>query len=277
MLLRFELHALGRPYHAARVRLGPREGDSAPHGHADFHELMAIESGRGDHLLPGGRVPLEPGQVVLVRPRDRHAIAGRGDGLDFVNVAFPSPLWHGFCDLAGIDPGRWERATEPPVFERADRPEVAAAFETALERFRAGPDRVDLLRLWTELLARELPADGPDLPAGPPAWLASACRAMQPEVNLRAGVPRLVELARVSPAHLARSMRAHYGVTPTAFVTGLRLERAAALLAGGAEPVTVIAARCGFASQSYFTRCFTAAHGIPPRAFRQAAQRPFVP
>jgi transcriptional regulator GlxA family with amidase domain len=100
---------------------------------------------------------------------------------------------------------------------------------------------------------------------------------MRAEDNLRGGVSRLLELAGVSPAHLSRSMRPSYGVTPTGFVTDLRLEHAASLLAATNEPVAAIAVRCGFASSSYFSRCFTAAHRLSPREFRRRSQRAFVP
>lgn len=64
---------------------------------------------------------------------------------------------------------------------------------------------------------------------------------------------------------------------PTDFVADLRLEHAASLLAATTAPIAEIAVRCGFSSQSYFTRCFTAAHAMSPRAFRHQAQRAFVP
>jgi AraC-like DNA-binding protein len=110
-----------------------------------------------------------------------------------------------------------------------------------------------------------------------PSWLADACAAMRAEENLRGGVPRLQELARVSPAHLSRSVRAAYGTTPTELVADLRLEHAASLLAATTSPIAEIAGRCGYASQSYFTRCFTTAHQVSPRDFRHRAQRAFVP
>lgn len=48
-------------------------------------------SGRGEHLLTRGVGDLVAGDVVLVRPHDRHAVRGPApDGLEFVNVAFPS-------------------------------------------------------------------------------------------------------------------------------------------------------------------------------------------
>lgn len=265
-ILRFEAHAFGRPYHAARVRIPARARDTELHTHADFHEFMGVVSGSGEHLLTTGVAPLRAGDVVLVRPSDRHAVRGAvPDGLEFVNVAFPSSLWQGFLDLT--------RASRGPV--SVNQPAAIPVFEHALTRFQDNPTTYDLLRFWIDLLDLLTPGD----PGGSriPDWLARACTSMRAEDNLRGGVPRLLDLAGVSAAHLSRSMRAAYGVTPTAFVTDLRLEHAASLLAATNLPVASIATRCGFSSQSYFTRCFTAAHALSPRTFRHRSQRAFVP
>ncbi|HEY3561973.1 MAG TPA: AraC family transcriptional regulator [Kribbella sp.] len=265
-LLRFEAHAFGRPFHAARVRIPARARDTELHTHADFHEFMGVVSGRGEHLLTTGAEELREGDVVLVRPSDRHAVRGSApDGLEFVNVAFPSSIWQGFLDLT--------RASRGPV--SVNQPAAIPVFERALARFQDHPTTYDLLRFWTDLLEL-LELSGAGEP-GVPDWLAKACTAMRAEGNLRGGVARLLELAGVSAAHLSRSMRAAYGVTPTTFVADLRLEHAASLLAATNSSIATIATRCGFTSQSYFTRCFTSAHDLTPSAFRHRAQRAFVP
>jgi AraC-like DNA-binding protein/mannose-6-phosphate isomerase-like protein (cupin superfamily) len=277
-VLRFESHALGRPYHAARVRIAARARDTELHTHADFHEFMGVVSGSGEHLLTTGTQQLRAGDVILVRPSDRHAVRGSApDGLEFVNVAFPSSAWQGFLDLTRTNPtSSWASARGPVTFHAA---ETIAVFEHALQRFQDGPGPYDLMRFWIDLL----PLVSPEQLAvrasasKAPEWLAKACTSMRAEDNLRGGVPRLLELAGVSAAHLSRSMRTAYGVTPTDFVTDLRLEHASSLLAATNESVAAIAIRCGFASQSYFTRRFTAAHQLSPREFRRRSQRAFVP
>lgn len=278
--LRFERWALGRPYHAARVRFGARARDSELHTHADFHELMGVVSGRGEHLLPTGTQPLAAGDVVLVRPHDRHAIRGGApDGLEFVNIAFPSSAWQGFLNLTRTNPGSsWDAARQPITFRPADPAAAIETFETALSRFQAEPAQYDLLRFWIDLLPLVSPDELTTSAGRPiPAWLGEACTAMRAEDNLRGGVPRLQELAGVSAAHLSRSLRTAYGMTPTEYVTDLRLEHAASLLAATSLPIATIATRCGFSSQSYFTRRFTAAHQLSPRTFRHRSQRAFVP
>jgi AraC family cel operon transcriptional repressor len=49
------------------------------------------------------------------------------------------------------------------------------------------------------------------------------------------------------------------------------------LLAATNTPIATIASRCGFTSQSYFTRRFSTAHDVTPRDFRHHSQRAFVP
>ncbi|MEQ4206198.1 AraC family transcriptional regulator [Actinopolymorpha sp. B9G3] len=295
-VLRFEAHALGRPYHAAHVRLGPRAALTGPHRHADFYELMSVVDGRGEQHLETGTQPLAPGDIVLIRPHDEHAIAGRtSGGLGFVNVAFPADAWRAFVDLSHADPyGAWDRRAQPPLVSLTGEQATVmrTSFDRALARFHDAPTMRDLVRFWSEVV--DLLCAGGAMGAGSgggvgdgesgalepgtrPGWLVRARAAMRRESNLRGGVPRLLELAGVSPAHLSRTMRGHYDTSPTRFVSDLRLERACTWLATTDLTVTEIAHRCGFASQSYFTRRFRQAEGLSPREFRARARRAFVP
>jgi AraC-like DNA-binding protein/mannose-6-phosphate isomerase-like protein (cupin superfamily) len=290
LALRYENDALGRPFHVGAYRMRPGKHDSIPHRHVDFHEIMGIVDGTGEHLLETGSVRLQPGDAVLIRDSDVHSMRGDPpEGMGLLNVTFPTSVWQGFVDLSGLDPTRkWSTARQAPMWRlpAPDSATVVALFEEAYERYQTSQTLLDLFRFWLDLFALVLPSTaesegtaGPDGLAGSgrPSWLVAVCRAMRREENLRGGVPRMLELARVSAGYLSRSMRRHYDTTPTAFVVDIRLERAAALLADTTEPIVAVSARCGFASQSYFSRCFTAAHGVTPREFRQAAQRGFVP
>jgi len=280
-ILRFAAHAQGRPFHAATVTFGPRSGASAPHGHADFFEFMAVLEGTGGQRLAIGMQQLTAGDVVLVRPHDRHQIFGTlPTGVTFVNVAFPAHAWRGFIDLTGVDPNnRWDSAAAPPMRSGVPSNVLRATFDDPLVCYHGNPTTLDLVRFWSAAieLFDEHPASDDANGSGCPDWLTRACIAMRREENLQGGVPRLLELAAVSPAHLSRSMRLYNGVTPTQFVADLRLEHAAALLVAEAATVTEIAYRCGFSSPSYFTRCFRDAHHTSPRVFRRNSRRAFIP
>lgn len=275
--LRFAQEASGRPYHAALVTKPASAGITAAHGHADYFEFMAVVAGQGNHVLPVGVQELRAGDVVLVRPEDRHAMQGTGpDGMRFVNVAFPAESWRAFTDIAGLPAAT---GVEPPQW-RLDGTAAAhagALFGRILDSFHHRPTTLDVLRFWTDLVEllweRSTTLDATQ----PPEWLVRVRAEMEREEHLCQGVPRMLELASVSAAHLSRSMRRYHGTTPTRFVADLRLRRATELLGTTSESVTRIAHRCGFSSQSYFTRCFGDAHGVSPREYRRNAWRAFVP
>lgn len=272
-VLRWVEFAAGLPYHAALVPVsGGRRDRPEPHSHADFHELVFVTAGAGAQRVGEAEQPLSAGDVVLVRPHDRHEFSATAEGMRFVNIAFPSERWRVFADLVGLP--EWDRR-ELPLSARADLGgQVAAEFARALG---AGvPRMLDLVRLWSAVVPLLEGADGSALDRRP-GWLASARVAMSREENLREGLPRLLALAAVSPGHLARSMRKHYGCSPIAFVVERRLEHAVLLLTTTTEGIGQIAQRCGFSGQSYFARLFKDKYGMTPRDYRESGRRAVVP
>ena len=252
LALRYENDALGRPFHVGAYRMVPGRNDSFPHRHIDFHEIMGVVDGTGERLLETGAVRLQPGDAVLVRSSDVHSM--RGDppaGLAILNVTFPTSVWQGFFlgltdvdSFAFLGDGEAAAAVAPPVggCRSRGRSSRCSRRRTSSTRPRSHCSAP------VPLLARPVRAgaavSGGRLGRrlGRPPWLVAVCRAMRREESLRGGVPRMLELARVSAGYLSRSMRTHYGTTPTAFVVDIRLERAAALLADTTEPIATISA-----------------------------------
>lgn len=72
------------------------------------------------------------------------------------------------------------------------------------------------------------------------------------------------------PGYFSQKFHQHTGRTLTAFLAGLRVDRARHLLAFTALPVSEVAFACGFRSLSQFNRTFRALTGRPPRAFRES-------
>jgi AraC family cel operon transcriptional repressor len=105
-----------------------------------------------------------------------------------------------------------------------------------------------------------------------PVWLSLACRAMYEEENLRAGLPRFVDVSGVTRAHLTRTLKMYRQQTPTEFINELRLDRAAMLLATTPADILDVAADCGFENISYFYRRFRRQFGKTPRAWRKESQ-----
>jgi len=275
----------------------------------DFFEMLFLLDGAGQHpMLPAGAgpaaiartEPLAPGDLIFLRPNDCHGLqVPAGGRLHWINIAFPAPAWTAFRMAAGMNIEWWDGAAHPPIVNlppEGPRETCTRLFEQALNQFqtarvsgnRVSPNRLDLCGFLAEVVRYLRPSAEPDQTetvahriagAGPP-WLIRACTALTREMEQdmpAVDAERLTTLAGVSPTHVARTLKAATGQTPTEYVNGLRLARAALLLTTTAQPIADIAAECGFGQLSYFYRLFGGRFGMPPDAYRRAAREPVAP
>lgn len=250
------------------VRVHYRAGDSYDLHDHDFAEAFWIEQGTARHTIGGQTQVLEPGTLVLMRPRDAHAYDTAG-GFVMVNVTFRRELLDELRRRYGdeVEPWPWGDALLPtivrlggPAVERLQ--EAAEALADDRSRLAAEGFLIDLLRL----------VKGARRPAGLPPWLERALDQLREEERLAAGPAEFVRLCGRTPAHVNRAVRAAFGTTATELVNRLRLEHAARRLRLGDAAIVDIATACGFASLAHFYRAFGARFGATPRDFRHSHQ-----
>lgn len=87
-------------------------------------------------------------------------------------------------------------------------------------------------------------------------------------------VEALAERAAMSPRNFARAFRREVGMTPAAYVTELRVERARQRLEEGAEPIESVAQTCGFGTPETMRRAFARRLGVPPAEYRNRFRTP---
>ncbi len=85
-------------------------------------------------------------------------------------------------------------------------------------------------------------------------------------------VERMSKSVMMSAPYFQSRYKSAFGVSPVADVISIRIETAKALLAGSSLPVSVIAERCGYRSNVYFSRQFHAVVGVSPTQYRVSAQ-----
>lgn len=87
-------------------------------------------------------------------------------------------------------------------------------------------------------------------------------------LDTQLSLDRLAAVALLSPFHFARAFRNSTGLTPHAFVTARRMDRARQLLRTGPEPVEAVARAVGFSNLSHFRRVFRRHTAVLPSAVR---------
>jgi AraC-like DNA-binding protein len=235
------------------------------HDHQGFCDIHLVASGSERLTVNGRDELLGAGDLLLLRPRDRHDLAGErflhynlnvsvADldrvaayvGLETALTAARPPRVH-------LGPAALARAVTlaEDLRVRQFGPEATLALLPALAHF-AG-----LLACAAQPVSNE------------PEWLAAAEALVGDDPSLGPG--SLARALGVSPAHLARSFQRHRGCTPSAWLLDRRLARAALELSHSGRDILAICYACGFASVSHFYRTFRTRYGAAPAAWR--AQR----
>ncbi len=71
-----------------------------------------------------------------------------------------------------------------------------------------------------------------------------------------------------SAEHFCRKFKKATGITPMTYLKIYRLEQALKKIKSGEHSISEIAAQCGYDDANYFTRCFKAYYGVPPKHYK---------
>jgi AraC family transcriptional regulator len=85
----------------------------------------------------------------------------------------------------------------------------------------------------------------------------------------RVGLRFVAKEVGMSYFHFSRAFKQSLGMTPTNYIAARRIERAKRLMQETDFPISEIALRSGFSSQSHFTTSFRRLAGVTPRSFRK--------
>jgi len=121
-------------------------------------------------------------------------------------------------------------------------------------------------------ISRPLPSSGESLPAPYRAFasiIEYARRHLAEGVSVRA----IAKEAGMSVATLERRFGEHFRLTPSGFLTRLRVSRACELLRDTPLNMTEIAEACGYESPAAFSRAFRREMGESPSRFREIQRR----
>jgi AraC family transcriptional regulator, alkane utilization regulator len=226
-------------------------------------------------------VPLASGDLVLLPHGEAHAIANEPDSaapkLDAIladlcgafelDPALPDELAEFLPPLLTLDsksgPSRWVE----PMFSlleeetRASAPGAAAIFAKLADVFVAAALRSYLVA-----------ADGMEqiaLPAQPDPGIVRVVTQLRSRPEARWSVDAMASSAGMSRTSFNTRFRANMGQAPMAFLTELRLRRAAGYLSTTTKGLREIAHLSGYEDDASFSKAFSRLFGRPPGEYRR--------
>lgn len=238
------------------------------HAHAEAHFVLVLEgdyvsSARG--LAGEGKVSSSKAGPILVYnpPGTLHRDRFRSESGRFVTVSMSLAAQRGLEEVLVL-----------PDYAMTPGP---GALQAALRLTLPEDDgALALESLCVELLTATATRYQEVLEQAP-RWLLRARDCLHEDLDSPLGLAGVASGCDVHPVHLARAFRQHFGCSPGTYRRRLRLNLAAAMLAGDAHDMSEIAIRCGYFDQAHFSRAFREAFGLPPGSYRQrawSAQRP---
>ncbi len=105
----------------------------------------------------------------------------------------------------------------------------------------------------------------------PPLLIGKALDYMRENLHLEITRDQTARHAGISPGHFSHLLKERTGRSFTELLRQCRVDLACELLLHTDDTLAVIADRCGFCDQSYFTRVFRDVKGVTPGQFREQA------
>lgn len=238
------------------------------HSHDRF-TVGVFGEGNGSIRMNGASWRAADGAILVVPPDAPHSADPlRGRGWTY-RTLYPSAE---VMDAALGRPSASARFSRPVVAD----PGIADSISMLHERLEFSDPTLATEVTLLEVLGSLVERHG-DFDSSPRAEFASNAVTVARKYldeNYFAAI-RLAELSSVcamSPFHLIRSFREAVGMTPHAYLTQVRANRARDLLLGGTG-ISATAYRCGFSDQSHLTRTFKRIFGVTPGVYVDASSR----
>lgn len=266
------------------MRIDSHEPTNALHRH-DFHELVVILSGRGQHLTDAGTHPLRAGDVFLIHDDMGHGYL-ETDSLSLVNILFkPGRLdlaldnlrtLPGYQCLFHVDPALRENNTAAsvlhlPADELARIAELITIMSSELEAKKAGYQcmaRAHFMHLLT-VISRSY--SRPQKKTDPASLrIGELLSFMEENYSQPITLAQLIERSHMSQTSLIRTFQRVLARAPMEHLIRIRISAAQRLLRSTDLTITDIAFQCGFNDSNYFSRQFKKVIGAGPRNFRNA-------
>jgi AraC-like DNA-binding protein len=239
-----------------------------PHSHPTW-TVAVVERGAARFDLDATKQRASEGELFVLEPDAVHTgMAAVPEGWAYKVLYIEPQLVHDWDERDGASP----RAARWVVFRDRELRDALERAHAALASDPSGDLAVE------EAVLAAVAALRPHLRPGPPARgrdraehaaVRRARHHLRERWDQRVTLTELAAVAGLSRFELVRRFGEQNGVSPHAFQTNLRVDRARALLAAGDAPAAVAAA-CGFADQPHLTRVFKRAVGVSPGRYARA-------
>jgi AraC family L-rhamnose operon transcriptional activator RhaR/AraC family L-rhamnose operon regulatory protein RhaS len=253
----------------------------------EFYEINVITDGSGVHYINNSLVPAHKGDVFIIPPNISHGYVG-GKGFDVLHVILSDDFMHKyiadmqqlpyFFTLFGAEPLMRGKSSTPLHLSLSENELNDALFilmEIArYDQFTNPADcliRNNLAMVSIGLLCNAYTANiqKPNSPYNEDKALMDSITHIHERYFEKITIDDLTRIAHLSRTSYIKKFKEICKMTPSAYITKVRIDSATAMLSNTALPISEIAYRTGFYDTSHFIKTFENHYGITPIEYRR--------
>lgn len=249
----------------------------------NYTELIVVLNGHGFHKSLNGRQELQRGSVVIVPPPMAHEMEEMKH-LEMYVLKFDLHSLPFIHDIFKNDPGFRSLFLQMPISQLDIEPispfllneqqllHIISLMNVMFLEFSASkPGYTTVIQTHLLALAAYLSrCFHPKQTSVSMQMERLLCTVtyMEDHICQKIHIQELADLVYLSTRQYGRIFREVYGISPSAYLAELRLNRACQLMANPDIPLNAIWEMCGFSDNAFFYRCFRHRFDITPKEYR---------
>ncbi len=246
------------------------------HSH-DYYELFLTLRGEGIHIVNGEEQKLVPGNLLFIRDFDVHKYKCISEKtFEFINLSFSKNTFKMLADYLGeafpADILLGSKLPPAVILSEREREKLFFRLSELVTQEDSFFIKIKLRTLLNEIFTTYF-LKFSEISSGIPLWLEMTYEKMTKPENFIAGTEKMKKIANKSREHLTRSMKQYYGITPSEYITDLRLNHSANLLISSNLSATDICYECGFENLSWFYKQFAKKFGVTPKEYKRKFEK----
>lgn len=252
---------------AGRIISPKKQTNNVPKGRLDYYMLYVI-AGKIEIFTENEPIIVGANSLVVFPPKKgySHTLIVDEEPVNYLWVHFTGSATEKSLSECGIK-------LFPEVNQTSTMNSISSRFQKLFEGF-ARKDRfrdLDLCALLYRLLievGRAIENKSADKIS-----LSKSIRYINEFYNTQIKISHLAKIENVCMTTYNLHFKRQLGITPTQYITKLRIDSAVELLESSDHTVQEISELCGFVDANFFTRTFKKAKGVSPTAYRKTCQK----
>jgi len=266
---------------------GHEEDGMFVHNHEDFSELVIVIDGSALHIVDSDTYPISKGDVFVINKNTSHGYMNP-DNFKICNIMFrlddifnsdnDITKSEGFHALFIIEPNltrvhTYQSKLKLTMSELDYVLNILGLMVNEFNNNRSGRKTM-LVSLFMNLLvtlSRNYELPNSDLSSNISAInIAKSVSFIENHFSEKITIKQLADISFMSKRHFARVFYDNYKITPSSYITNVRMLHSKQLLKNTLQPIGEIAWQCGYLDPNFFIRKFKKINGITPGEYRKS-------